>query len=284
LHVNPKFRFTKKSSKDLESLVQSSRGFQELKFCGETLFLLDTGKFQLIEEYLVFTGPHISKLFLSDVRVDPKILQKLLDLLPNLESLDLYYIKAVPSSQSAKWHLKSPKITRIKMNSCFPPILNFLGSLEECAIKEANLSFWYDQNDPEITKITKKFLRAQEKNLKILKLDTAFEFPEELKNLRLESLDFKNAERRWVSLEFLEQQVDLKFLELRIKRYTTQHFNLICKLKNLESIELYIIPGCDRLRDSSGLNNLHKLEKLKRLKLFQDISFNILDHLKFGVF
>ncbi len=246
--------------------------------------MLDTGKFQLIEEYLVFTGPHISKLFLSDVRVDPKILQKLLDLLPNLESLDLYYIKAVPSSQSAKWHLKSPKITRIKMNSCFPPILNFLGSLEECAIKEANLSFWYDQNDPEITKITKKFLRAQEKNLKILKLDTAFEFPEELKNLRLESLDFKNAERRWVSLEFLEQQVDLKFLELRIKRYTTQHFNLICKLKNLESIELYIIPGCDRLRDSSGLNNLHKLEKLKRLKLFQDISFNILDHLKFGVF
>jgi hypothetical protein len=262
----------------MDSLVQSSRVFQELAFSGEIDILLDPGKFQMIEEYLVFTGPQIKKLYMEGVRVNPKILQKLLDFLPNLEFVELDYTKADPSSQSTKWHLKSPKISRIKMHSCFPPILNFLESLEKCAIKEADLSFWSDQEDPEITK---KFLKAQEKKLKIC---TAFELPGELKDLPLESLEYENGERRQVSLNFLEQQVDLKFLELRIKRYTTEHFNLICKLKNLESLKLFIIPGCHRLRDSSGLNNLHKLQKLKSLTIFQDISSNILDHLKFGVF
>jgi hypothetical protein len=60
LHVNPKLIFKEDSPKDLESLVQSSRIFEELelpKGFGDHLLL--PVKFELLEEYLGFTGPHI---------------------------------------------------------------------------------------------------------------------------------------------------------------------------------------------------------------------------------
>jgi hypothetical protein len=60
LHVNPKLSFKEESPKDLESLVQSSRIFEELelpKGYGDHLLL--PVKFELLEEYLGFTGPHI---------------------------------------------------------------------------------------------------------------------------------------------------------------------------------------------------------------------------------
>jgi hypothetical protein len=54
---------------------------------------------------------------------------------------------------------------------------------------------------------------------------------------------------------------------------------MICELKQLEILELRGTAS-----DSSGLNNLYQLEKLKRLKVSRDVSRNILDHLKFGIF
>jgi hypothetical protein len=54
---------------------------------------------------------------------------------------------------------------------------------------------------------------------------------------------------------------------------------MICELKQLETLELY-----GRTSESSGLNNLYQLEKLKRLAVGHYVCDNILDHLKFGVF
>jgi hypothetical protein len=82
------------------------------------------------------------------------------------------------------------------------------------------------------------------------------------------------------SLEFLRRQVDLKFLGLNLSDYSIEVLNVIWDLKNLETLEL----RGDRISDQSCLNNLHKLGKLKRLKVGQEISSNILDHMKFGVF
>ncbi len=179
LYVNPKLSLDDKdSSKDLESLVQSSRIFEELEFhkgCGD--YLLLPAKFDILGEYLGFTGPHIKKLVISKVKVD----------------------------------------------------LNFL---------------------------------------------------KDLKDLRLEHLEYESSEYGNVSLEFLRQLVDLKFLRLDIYNFSHEALNPIWELKNLESFEL---DGGTHDSDS-GLNNLHKLGKMKKLKVDEDICWNILDHLKFGVY
>jgi hypothetical protein len=69
LHVNPKLNFGWSSPKDLKSLVQSSRIFQELVFSEsrDDGYLLDPEKFELIEEYIKFTGPYIKKIAISRV-------------------------------------------------------------------------------------------------------------------------------------------------------------------------------------------------------------------------
>jgi hypothetical protein len=56
---------------------------------------------------------------------------------------------------------------------------------------------------------------------------------------------------------------------------------MIWKLKNLESLEL---DGRMSNRSSLILNDIHKLQKLKSLKIGSGMSRIILDHLKFGVF
>jgi hypothetical protein len=73
--------------------------------------------------------------------------------------------------------------------------------------------------------------------------------------------------------------VDLKFLRLDIREYISEFFNVIWEMKNLESLEL-----AGWTHESDNLNNLHRLENLKRLKVDQFVSSNILDHMKFGVF
>jgi hypothetical protein len=55
---------------------------------------------------------------------------------------------------------------------------------------------------------------------------------------------------------------------------------MICGLKSLETLEL----DSQQVNNSSGLGNLHKLRKLKRLKASFGVSPNILDHLKFGAY
>jgi hypothetical protein len=62
-------------------------------------------------------------------------------------------------------------------------------------------------------------------------------------------------------------------------RLTDENLNTILKLKSLESLQLRYLRN-----ESSGLNNLHRLEKLKRLMVFGSVSRNILDHLRFGVY
>jgi hypothetical protein len=87
--------FSENSPKDLESLVQSSRIFEELKYAKESNdYLLTQEKFGMIEEYLNFMGPQIKKLVIRKATVDPKIVQKLLNLLPNLKVIELDSVKA----------------------------------------------------------------------------------------------------------------------------------------------------------------------------------------------
>jgi hypothetical protein len=77
--------------------------------------------------------------------VDQKLLQKLLNLLPNLESLELSHIISSNQEQSnwIKWDLKSTKIQRVKINYC-SGFENLLESLENCVIKELDFHHYSD--------------------------------------------------------------------------------------------------------------------------------------------
>ncbi len=279
LHVNPKLRLAENSPKDLESLVQSSRIFEELQFLeqyGAEDHWLDQKKFKMIEKFIKFTGSHVKKLFIKNQRVDPKFFQ-LLNLLPNLEALELNYVQIRASEGSIKWTLKSRKIMRIKMIDCSSEIESLLGSLEECVIEEVELGF-SSKTKPEVVE---KFLKSQEKNLRKLTIATDLNMPNNLKDLRLEYLEINNYCQGRISLEFLRHQKDLKFLKLILNFvvFSNQDLSMICELKQLEILELY-----GRAVENSGLNKLYQLENLKRLAVDPNISRNILDHLKFGVF
>ncbi len=120
LHVNPKLCFHKDSSKGLESLIKSSRIFEELEFSyGSDEYLLSQEKSQILEKYLGFTGPHTKTLKICNLKVDSMILQKLLNLLPNLKALELNSIKILTTNEEPiKWDLKSTKIECLKMGDC----------------------------------------------------------------------------------------------------------------------------------------------------------------------
>jgi heterodisulfide reductase subunit A-like polyferredoxin len=122
-----------------------------LEFSGESGGQwLHPEKFQLLEDYLVFTGAYLKKFNIDanywGVKVDPKILQKLLNLLPNLQDLELNYAEIEDSEEVIKWELKSSKIERVTINHCSTGILRLLESLGRCAIKvgvEKNWIFFY---------------------------------------------------------------------------------------------------------------------------------------------
>ncbi len=109
LHVNPKLHIEENSPKDLESLVQSSRTFEELQFSGEC-----DENFEMIEEFIGSVGIHIKKLDISFLKMDHMIVQKLLNSLPNLEFLELNSVE-ITSEKTNKWNLKVTKIQRIKI-------------------------------------------------------------------------------------------------------------------------------------------------------------------------
>ncbi len=94
LHVHRSIRFCDYSAKQLESVFQSSRNFEELYFYEyDDDNLLSPAKFQSIEKYISSTGIHVKKLIIvgykASTKVDRKIVQKLLTMLPNLENLEL---------------------------------------------------------------------------------------------------------------------------------------------------------------------------------------------------
>jgi hypothetical protein len=202
------------------------------------------------------------------------IVQKLLNLLPNLEFLELNSVEITSLKEEIKWDLKLTKIERIKIlgNARFG---NFLESLEKCTIKEAD--FTYFSRDSEVVQ---KFLKSQKKNLRKLTAKSDHNLSNDLKDLRLEHLEYNYCGTNHISLEFLKHLVNLKFLILLIPFFSNEIFKMICELKDLEILELDGLEGSD----NSGLNNLNKLEKLKRLKVSNGLSWNVLDHLQFGVF
>jgi hypothetical protein len=286
LHVNPKLCFEKKSTKDLKSLLKSSRIFEELKFTrGSDDYLKNQENFQPLEEYLVSIGPHVKTLIISRVLVDPLVFQKLLDFCPNLEALELDTVEST-SEEPIKWSLKSPKIERFKIHSIDRKFEGLFEPLQKCTVKELDIKLSDELNvyssvrTEEESEAIRNFLKSQEKNLKKLTgTNLDFDLPGDLKDLQLEYLDYMFYETEDDSLEFLEQFEDLKHLRLRLGNWSTENFNVICELKNLESLELTGIVG-----EGSNMNNLYKLGNLRRLRVYRGISWNILDHIKFGVF
>ncbi len=130
LHVNPKLNFYWETpKKDQESLVKSSRVFKKLEFSYESDdFLRSPEKFQLFEKYLGFTGSHIKNFSIKGVNMDQMVLQKLLDLLPNLESLELSRFGIANLDEPKKIDLKSTNIKCFKMTG-FTGLANLLESL-----------------------------------------------------------------------------------------------------------------------------------------------------------
>jgi hypothetical protein len=171
---------------------------------------------------------------------------------------------------------KLRKIKEIKKKYCSAGIGNLIGSLEKCVIEGAELDYT-STTEPQALR---NFLKAQEKNLKTLKIRSNFDLSDVSKNLRLEYLDYTYQGQHNISLEFLRQQTDLKFLKLNLSKLSSEDLSMICELKRLEILELMY----GNASDSSGLNNLYQLEKLKRLEVNGSVCPNILDHLKFGVF
>jgi hypothetical protein len=277
LHVNPVVRFIKDSPKDLESLVQSSRVFEELKFDeGCSYYFLSQEKFEILEEYLGFTGNHVKILTIGPMKVDPQIFQKFLNFLPNLDCLELSGVKSAGLEEVPfKWDLKPSKIERIRMFGC-TGLEGLLESLENCVIQEVTLHDW----PPTKSELLQKFLDAQKESLKkLVGKSCKFDFLANVKDLRLEHLEYDDDDSFIGFLEFLKRQVDLKFLSLNLSEYSDEAFSTICELKNLETL---VLKGDSE--SSNGLNNLHKLGKLKKLCVGGFVSRNILNHLKFGVF
>ncbi len=276
LLVNPVVRFKEGSSKPLEDLVQSSRIFEELKFYMRcTDLFASQEKFEVLEEYLGFTGFHVKELTLSRMKVDPLILQKFLSLLPNLKSLELFNVESTGLEEvPIKSDLKPSKIEKIRMFGC-TGLEGLLGCFENCAIQEVKLKDW-----PSVkSEVLVKFLEVQKGSLKkLVGRSCDFGFLANVKDLHLEHLEYSNRRSFIGFLKFLKQQVDLKFLSLFLSdEYSYETCNTICELKNLETL---VLDGIS----NSGLNQLHKLEKLKKLRVGFLVSRNILDHLKFGVF
>jgi hypothetical protein len=182
LRVNPILRLNRNPSQDLDSLVQSSRIFEELEFKydvkedeGKVIspifnehYLLYREKFEEVEKFIKITGPHIKKLTIIRVKVDPKFFQNLLNLLPNLEVLELDRVSIRASDEPIKWALKSRKIKRFKMHNCPAKIETLLEPLAECVIEEAELGFKF----PTRPETIQNFLKSQEKNLKKLTINT----------------------------------------------------------------------------------------------------------------
>ncbi len=291
LHVNPILRLKVNSPEDLESLVKSSRIFRELKFGYDgdededeeishsiqfsEVYLVDPEKFEMLEKFIRFTGPHMKNLLIKCMNVDQKFFQLLLNLMPNKEVLELDNIKLNdPSDGPIKWALKPSKMKRILIDDCAENFESLLESLETCVIEEAKLGYTSSKEQ----EIMEKFLKSQEKNLKKLTIETGLNVPSNLKDLRLEYLEFSYQGIENISLEFLTQQTDLKVLKINAS-LSSQDISMICELKQLEILELRSSAS-----ESSGLNKLYQLEKLKRLTVSKYVCRNILEHLKFGTF
>jgi hypothetical protein len=263
-------------SSNVKRITQSFRIFEELEFSEDFVdYLQHPLFFQKLEEYLGFTGPHITKLTIKEeVNVNQKILQKLLNLLPNLKTLEVYYTEN-KREETIKLDLKSTKIETVDFRGS-AIIDSLLESLEKCTIKE--LQYYPDEDSSESLQ---KFLGAQEKNLKTLKIssNSNLNLLIALKDLRLEHFEFSDKECKNILLDFLKQQVDLKSMRLSFETISID-FDTIFELKNLEDLDLVCYTNIQR----SGLNNIRKLQKLKRLKVSREVSRNILNHLQFGVF
>jgi hypothetical protein len=199
----------------------------------------------------------------------------LLSLLPNLECLELFTVESAGLEEvPIKSDLKPNKIERIRMYG-YTGLEGLLGSLENCAIQEVELKDW----PPSESEILQKFLESQKESLKkLVGRSCDFGFLANVKDLRLEHLEYDNDDSSIGFLEFLKRQVDLKFLVLFVWNSSDEAFSKIYELKNLETLELK-----GRSDGSNDLSNLHKLEKLKRLAVGW-VSRNILNHMQFGVF
>jgi hypothetical protein len=233
--------------------------------------------FEVLEEYIRFTGPHIKILVIRGPIVEQKILLKLLEMLPNLRSLEIDRVQANSMEDlTLSVNPKPKKIQLLKFNNC-AAIEYLLEPLEKCVIKEVELGYW-TQGDSELIQ---KLLKAQQENLKKLTVKFGYQMPSDLKDLRLEYLDFYSSRPESISVEFFREQEGLKVLKLGITDLSDRVLYGICELKNLEILELV---RSINVNYSNGLNHLHRLEKLKRLVVPKEVATNILDHLKFGVF
>ncbi len=172
-----------------------------------------------------------------------------------------------------EWDIKSTKIQGITMIAS-GIAESLLESLGKCAIKELVVSCWKDGGSG----VLQKFLKLQEKNLKKLAVRSSPDYPNVLKDLRLEHFEFVSSTNITL-LESLKHQVDLKTLQISIPNFSDEILNTICELKHLEALELN-----GRVRNSNSLKNLYKLQKLQRLKVGLIVSENFLEHLRFGVF
>jgi hypothetical protein len=197
-------------------------------------------------------------------------------MLPNLKNLELMIgLEGV----DPKWDFKSTKIERIMLSGS-NGFSSFLESLEKPVIKELELHRWSQGSSVAMS----KFLKSQQKSLKKLTVrECNLNFLDNLKDLRLEQLEIVESASNIVSLEFLKDQVDLRVLRLNFEVFqwerglivSDRDLNAIWELKNLETLDLQVSFG-----NGSSLNNVHKLKKLKRLRVHGDI----LQHLQFGVF
>jgi hypothetical protein len=247
-------------------------------------YLLGPEKFEVLDGFISFNGIHIKELTISDLNVDQKILQKLLNLLPNLESLDMGFTQ---NTLEGIFDVKSSKIEQFKMIGC-TGFDRLLRSLEKCAIKDAELECWSWCESKSNSKVIKHFLKAQEKHLKKLTIfyrDCDCDWLNDLKDLRLEYLDYFSSFNGRISLEFLKYYEDLKFLRMSYSEFSNETLGVICELKELEMLDLdERVRDWNRIKIRTGLNNLHKLGGLKSLKISGEISNNILIYLQFGIF
>jgi hypothetical protein len=217
--------------------------------------LEDDKNFKAIEPFVNFTAGHVKKLKIRYCGVNQKILNSLLNSFPNLEVLVLDEV-SLQNKSKAKWNFQALKLKRIEINRCRADIESMLDSFK--GIKEAKLipmGKWgrrYFLN----------FLKSQGSGLEKLELEV------DQDHFTYDFQDFK---------EFK----NLRSLKLKVRMFNDEIFDAIYELKDLEELELD--SNLPSFIMSDGMNKIHKLEKLRGLKLSGNLSMNIMGNLQFGV-
>jgi hypothetical protein len=195
----------------------------------------------------------LARIFITKITIcNSKINQTIPDLikfLPNLKTIELSDVR---TEKDIMWNFQPTEVEYITIEECSFSVFGLLSSLEKCKIKGAKLQFPAQQKfQDDIV----GFLKAQQSNLKKLTINSKelnIGFLDKMEELQLEHI-YILTEARTMNFPSKILVSHLKSSELNVLELSNEVLKTICKLQNLECLEL----NCVSLLGSE-LNDIYK--------------------------